>query len=60
MADGGYRRPELWLSPGWDAVQANAWRAPLYWALYAADPRRPRFALTGGCACRRSQRLRLT
>jgi ergothioneine biosynthesis protein EgtB len=31
MADGGYRRPELWLSPGWDAVQANAWRAPLYW-----------------------------
>jgi ergothioneine biosynthesis protein EgtB len=32
MADGGYRRPELWLSPGWDAVQANAWRAPLYWS----------------------------
>jgi ergothioneine biosynthesis protein EgtB len=31
MADGGYRRPELWLSPGWDAVQANGWRAPLYW-----------------------------
>jgi ergothioneine biosynthesis protein EgtB len=31
MADGGYRRPELWLSAGWDAVQANRWRAPLYW-----------------------------
>ncbi|MGD0631577.1 MAG: ergothioneine biosynthesis protein EgtB [Terracidiphilus sp.] len=31
MADGGYRRPELWLSAGWDAVQANGWRAPLYW-----------------------------
>ncbi len=31
MADGGYRRPELWLSAGWDAVQANQWRAPLYW-----------------------------
>ena len=31
MADGGYRRPELWLSAGWDAVQANHWRAPLYW-----------------------------
>jgi formylglycine-generating enzyme required for sulfatase activity len=32
MADGGYRRPELWLSAGWDAVQANGWRAPLYWS----------------------------
>ena len=31
MADGGYRRPELWLSAGWDAVKANIWRAPLYW-----------------------------
>jgi len=31
IADGGYRRPELWLSAGWDAVQVHAWRAPLYW-----------------------------
>jgi ergothioneine biosynthesis protein EgtB len=31
IADGGYRRPELWLSAGWDAVNANGWRAPLYW-----------------------------
>ncbi len=31
MADGGYRRPEFWLSAGWDAVKDNGWRAPLYW-----------------------------
>ncbi len=31
IADGGYRRPELWLSAGWDAVQTDGWRAPLYW-----------------------------
>ncbi len=31
MADGGYGKPELWLSAGWDAVKANGWRAPLYW-----------------------------
>ncbi|HVF64677.1 MAG TPA: ergothioneine biosynthesis protein EgtB [Casimicrobiaceae bacterium] len=29
--DGGYRRPELWLSLGWDAVVANGWQAPMYW-----------------------------
>ncbi|HEY0760442.1 MAG TPA: ergothioneine biosynthesis protein EgtB [Acidisarcina sp.] len=31
MQSGGYGRPELWLSEGWDAVQAQGWRAPLYW-----------------------------
>jgi ergothioneine biosynthesis protein EgtB len=31
IADGGYRRPELWLSAGWDAVTARGWEAPLYW-----------------------------
>jgi ergothioneine biosynthesis protein EgtB len=31
MRDGGYRRPELWLSDGWDAVCAQGWNAPLYW-----------------------------
>jgi ergothioneine biosynthesis protein EgtB len=31
MNDGGYRRPELWLSDGWDAVCANGWGSPLYW-----------------------------
>jgi ergothioneine biosynthesis protein EgtB len=28
---GGYRRPELWLSDGWDACVAQRWSAPLYW-----------------------------
>jgi ergothioneine biosynthesis protein EgtB len=28
---GGYRRPELWLSDGWDAVQRHRWQAPLHW-----------------------------
>ena len=31
IADGGYERPELWLSDGWKAVQAHQWKAPLYW-----------------------------
>lgn len=29
--DGGYRRPELWLSLGWQWVQEQAVYAPLYW-----------------------------
>jgi ergothioneine biosynthesis protein EgtB len=31
MEDGGYRRPDLWLSDGWNAVQDRGWSAPLYW-----------------------------
>jgi ergothioneine biosynthesis protein EgtB len=31
MHAGGYERPELWLSDGWDLVQTQNWRAPLYW-----------------------------
>lgn len=38
IADGGYQRPELWLSDGWAAVQANGWRHPAYW-LAPDDPR---------------------
>jgi ergothioneine biosynthesis protein EgtB len=29
--EGGYSRPELWLSDGWDRVCGEGWRAPLYW-----------------------------
>jgi ergothioneine biosynthesis protein EgtB len=46
--DGGYRRPEWWLSDGWAAVQAQGWQAPLYWledglefTLHGAQPRPP-------------------
>ncbi len=31
IADGGYRKPELWLSRGWSVVQEMGWHAPLYW-----------------------------
>ena len=31
MRDGGYRRPELWLSDGWAWVRDQAIQAPLYW-----------------------------
>jgi ergothioneine biosynthesis protein EgtB len=31
MADDGYARPELWLSMGWDWVQAGQHDMPLYW-----------------------------
>jgi ergothioneine biosynthesis protein EgtB len=31
MQDGGYDRPEFWLSMGWATVQQEHWRSPLYW-----------------------------
>jgi ergothioneine biosynthesis protein EgtB len=38
MADGGYHRPELWLSDGWALSQQQGWEAPLYWAPGPPDP----------------------
>ncbi len=29
--DGGYTRPELWLSDGWAKIREHDWREPLYW-----------------------------
>jgi ergothioneine biosynthesis protein EgtB len=40
IADGGYRRPELWLSDGWAEVQRNGWTCPAYW-LAEDDARAP-------------------
>ena len=31
IEDGGYRRPEFWLSNGWATVREQNWTAPLYW-----------------------------
>jgi ergothioneine biosynthesis protein EgtB len=31
MRDGGYSRPELWLSDGWDTVCSKQYFSPLYW-----------------------------
>jgi len=48
IADGGYTRPELWLSDGWAAVQRHGWTAPLYWredkgawSMFTLSGRRP-------------------
>ena len=38
MRDGGYQRPELWLSDGWHECQQQGWRAPLYWHQRAGAP----------------------
>ncbi len=32
IQDGGYRRPELWLSDGWAEINERKLEAPLYWS----------------------------
>ena len=32
VRDGGYRRPEFWLSDGWTTVSQEGWSRPLYWS----------------------------
>ena len=29
--DGGYTRPDLWMSEGWSLCQQNGWTSPRYW-----------------------------
>jgi gamma-glutamyl hercynylcysteine S-oxide synthase len=31
VADGGYRRPELWSEAGWALRESEGWERPLYW-----------------------------
>jgi ergothioneine biosynthesis protein EgtB len=45
ITDGGYRRPELWLSDGWATVETEGWDAPLYWQ--ERDGQWTRFGLSG-------------
>ncbi len=45
VEDGGYERPELWLSEGWATRGAQGWTAPLYWRTEAG--RWLRFTLFG-------------
>src|SRR5262249_38246327 len=37
LAEGGYDRPDLWLSDGWATRQAQGWTVPLYWEKQGAE-----------------------
>jgi ergothioneine biosynthesis protein EgtB len=48
MEDGGYSRPEFWLSDGWSVVMAQGWQAPLYWFCDPGEPGQwQQFTLSG-------------
>mgnify|MGYP001293189905 CR=1 FL=1 len=32
VRDGGYERPDHWLSDGWATVRREGWRRPMYWS----------------------------
>lgn len=56
VLDDGYKRPEFWLSDGWQVVQKNGWDSPLYWhekqgiqqefTLYGPQPWEPNSPVT--------------
>ena len=37
MRDGGYENFRWWFSEGWEAVNREQWRAPLYWELHGDE-----------------------
>ena len=45
--DGGYQRPDLWLSDGWDSRGGQCWTAPLYWEQTADGSGWQTFTLAG-------------
>ncbi|HEY1826504.1 MAG TPA: ergothioneine biosynthesis protein EgtB [Acidimicrobiales bacterium] len=48
IEDGGYQRPEFWLSDGWATVGAQGWEAPQYWFKDPDDPEHwQQFTLAG-------------
>ena len=49
--DGGYHRPDLWMSEGWAACQRRGWQAPRYWRQDhdGEGPWRWEFSLGGRC-----------
>src|SRR6185369_2437439 len=55
VEDGGYRRPEFWLSEGWALARAQGWEQPIYWrekqefSLHGLRPRDPARPVTHIC-----------
>jgi len=43
VREGGYRRPQLWMSDGWSTVMTERWQHPLYWS----DDLEAEFTLSG-------------
>ncbi|HGY5552922.1 MAG TPA: ergothioneine biosynthesis protein EgtB [Prochlorococcus sp.] len=37
IRDGGYQRPELWMSEGWSIREQRGWLSPRYWRQETAD-----------------------
>jgi ergothioneine biosynthesis protein EgtB len=37
MRDGGYQNFRWWFSEGWEAVNREQWRAPLYWEMHDGE-----------------------
>jgi ergothioneine biosynthesis protein EgtB len=40
IEDGGYERPELWMSEGWAICSERQWEAPRYWRQAQSDDQR--------------------